>query len=80
MQSKEIDNLLAGKELPFKMMTVTVVKLCEDGSIRSIRERISVKEYDEYATKMKASGSLEETFMILKEYNIVPITINFDKL
>jgi len=79
MQSKEIDHLLAGKELPFKMITVTVVKLYDDGSIRNIRERISVKEYDEYSEKMNASGSLEETFMILKEYSIVPITINFDK-
>jgi hypothetical protein len=79
IQSKETDNLLGVKELPSKMITVTVVKLCDDGSIRNIRERISVKEYDEYAKKMKASGSLEETFMILKEYNIVPITINFDK-
>lgn len=77
--SVEKNELLEVEEESSKIMTVTMVKLCQDGVIRSVREKISVKDYKEYVEKIKTSETLEETFAILKEYGIVPKVMTMDR-
>jgi len=51
---------------------VFIFKLCEDGSIKKVREKISLSQYEEYCEKMMLSKTIKNTFAILKEFNIVP--------
>ncbi len=76
--SAEKNELLKIDEDSSTLMDVTFVKLCNDNSIKGVRERISVKDYNEYVEKMKTSESLEETFAVMQEYCIVPPSMNLD--
>lgn len=81
MQSKETDNLLGVKELPSKMMSVTVFRLCDDNIIRSFQDDMSVGDYKCYVEKIKACecGDFEEIFDVLQEYGIVPESMVLDR-
>ena len=74
----EKNELLEIEEESSEMMTVTMVKLCNDNIIRRVSERISVKEYNEYTEKIKACecGDIEGIFAVLQEYGIVPYSID----
>ena len=55
---------------------VLIFKLCEDGSIKKVREKISLCKYEEYCERMLSSKTIDNTFAIFKEFNIVPDSMN----
>jgi len=62
-----------------EMMTVTKVKLLENGFIRKFDEKISVKDYYEYVEKIGACENVEEAIPILKEYGVIPNSMSLDR-
>jgi len=79
--SSEGNELIEIEDESSEMMTVTKVKLLENGFIRNVQEKMSVKDYNEYVDKLSACecGDIESSFAVLKEYGIVPDSIAVDK-
>ena len=77
----ERNELVIPDEDSSEMITVTKIKLLENGFIRNVQEKISVKDYNEYVDKLSACecGDIESSFAVLKEYGIVPESMAVDK-
>ena len=74
----EGNDLIEIEDESSEMMTVTKVKLLENGFIRSFQDKMSVKDYNEYVEKISACENLEDTFSLLKEYEIIPSSMSLD--
>lgn len=80
VKSSEIDKeKLVDEALELsEMMNVNIIKLSPNGFTRRVRERISVAEFKDYSEKISTSESLDETFAVLQEYDIVPDYMDLD--
>ncbi|MFX1452598.1 MAG: hypothetical protein ACFFCM_17305 [Promethearchaeota archaeon] len=58
-------------------LKVFTSRLNIDGSINIRKERISITDYNRYCNKIKKCESLEEGFIVLKEYTLIPQSMEY---
>jgi hypothetical protein len=80
-ETTEGNNLIEIVDESSEMMTVTKIKLLDNGFIRNVNEKMSLKDYNEYVEKISACGcgDVEGAFTVLKEYGIVPESMAVDQ-
>ena len=75
--TKTID---AEKGASNELILVNIIKWCQDGTFKSEITKIPKSQYIEYTKEIKSCKTVEEAFVVLQKYGIVPKDKSLDDL